>query len=52
MNIQFIIYIQYFQTTSDVYETLVMGTDVEALESPENTLNQLKFQQDNIGILI
>lgn len=40
---------QYFQTTSDVYETLVMGTDIEALDSADNTLLQLKEQQDNIG---
>ncbi|XP_050539080.1 SEC14 domain and spectrin repeat-containing protein 1-B [Daktulosphaira vitifoliae] len=42
---------EYFQTTSDVYETLVMGTDIEALESPENTLMQLKLQQDNIEFI-
>ncbi|XP_025418579.1 SEC14 domain and spectrin repeat-containing protein 1-B isoform X2 [Sipha flava] len=39
---------EYFQTTSDVYETLVMGTDIEALESPDHTLVQLREQQENI----
>uniref|UniRef100_A0A2H8TYV8 SEC14 domain and spectrin repeat-containing protein 1 n=1 Tax=Melanaphis sacchari TaxID=742174 RepID=A0A2H8TYV8_9HEMI len=39
---------EYFQTTSDVYETLVMGTDIEALDSADNTLLQLKQQQENI----
>lgn len=39
---------EYFQTTSDVYETLVMGTDIEALDSADNTLLQLKEQQDTI----
>ncbi|XP_050422476.1 SEC14 domain and spectrin repeat-containing protein 1-B [Adelges cooleyi] len=39
---------EYFQTTSDVYETLVMGTDIENLASPESTLLQLKVQQENI----
>ncbi|KAE9527670.1 hypothetical protein AGLY_012743 [Aphis glycines] len=39
---------EYFQTTSDVYETLVMGTDIEALDSADNTLLQLKQHQENI----
>jgi len=29
-----------------------MGTDIEALESADNTLLQLKQQQENIGKLI
>lgn len=29
-----------------------MGTDIEALESADNTLLQLKEQQENIGTLL
>ena len=40
---------QYFQITSSVYENLIMCVDVEALESAEDTLEELQSSLINIG---
>ncbi|XP_014261226.1 SEC14 domain and spectrin repeat-containing protein 1-B [Cimex lectularius] len=42
---------EYFQTTSDVYENLVMTPDLEELEKAHGTLLQLQESQSNIDML-
>uniref|UniRef100_A0A146LQX0 SEC14 domain and spectrin repeat-containing protein 1 n=1 Tax=Lygus hesperus TaxID=30085 RepID=A0A146LQX0_LYGHE len=42
---------EYFQTTSDVYENLVMTPDLEQLEKAHGTLMQLQESQANIDLL-
>lgn len=40
---------QYFEKTSDVFESLVMYTDADSLESADCSLQELSDSQINIG---
>lgn len=40
---------EYFERTSEVFETLIMCTDVDSLESADCSLHELQESQTNIG---